>query len=126
MKSVLDVNVLIDPIAPKPYSSESYINIPNNSYAAQLWEPFRQDTLSHQEGSIESVPISSILKSLKRYYSRTQSRRLNDVVITNNQIELAGRYWVDNNIYGSIYNIKIRKESRRGNHFIMFHSSYIE
>ena len=126
IKSVLDINDIINPIIPAPYSSNTYMNNPDESSTSQLWEPFISSCLNSLDSIIEGVPVKSIVKSLKKYHSRVTSMPFGSIVLTDLDITLAARCWIDNRIYSSLFDRRKKKESRRGNHFVMFHSSFVE
>ncbi|KAI8091671.1 hypothetical protein BDF21DRAFT_395378 [Thamnidium elegans] len=102
------------------------MNNPDESSTSQLWEPFISSCLNSLDSIIEGVPVKSIVKSLKKYYSRVTSMPFGRIVLTDLDITLAARCWIDNRIYSSLFDRRKKKESRRGNHFVMFHSSFVD
>lgn len=101
------------------------MNHPNDITNAQLWEPFDNHSLNSVD-MIENIPVTRIIKALKRYYGRSKSVPFSRIIINQTKLIIAGRCWIENTVYSSVFDRKKKKESRRGNHFIMFNSSYIE
>lgn len=127
LKSAMDINTMVNPIVPKPYSSNTFRNHPSDSETSQLWEPFLCQTLNQPlDSTIENIPIKSIIKSLKKHYSRSNSIPFHQTRINNFEITIAGRAWMNDEIYSSVFDRRKKKESRRGNHLVMFESCYIE
>jgi hypothetical protein len=125
--SIMDIDELLDPIAPAPYSSKTYINDPNDIDGDQLWEPFNNKSLKTgtDNQTIENYPINIICLALTKYYSRYNSIPVKNVRIRPN-IKLAGRAWINTTIYSSSKYRTMMNETRRGNHYVMFNSSYIK
>lgn len=108
IKSIIDINEIIDPIIPKQYTTATYLNHPDG-LKSQLWEPFASNCLYPNEKLIEQVPVKSILKSLKKYYGRSKSIPYTQIRISYNEIKLAGRYWEENNLYSSLFDRRKKK-----------------
>jgi hypothetical protein len=125
--SIIDIDELLYPIPPVPYSSKSYISDPNNINGDQLWEPFDNKSLKTDTDNqtIENYPIDIIGLALTKYYSRSNSTPVKNVRIRSN-INLAGRAWINTTIYGSLKYRTMMNETRRDNHYVMFNSSYIK
>ncbi|KAG2228851.1 hypothetical protein BDF21DRAFT_461751 [Thamnidium elegans] len=49
------------------------MNSPDESSSSQLWEPFISSRLNSIDSTIEDVPVKSIVKALKKYYSHVTS-----------------------------------------------------
>ncbi|KAI8053621.1 hypothetical protein BDF21DRAFT_404072 [Thamnidium elegans] len=91
------------------YTSNTYMNNPDESSTSQLWEPFISSCLNSLDSIIEGVPVKSIVKSLKKYYSRVTSMPFGRIVLTNLDITLAARCWIDNRIYSSLFDRRKKK-----------------
>ncbi|KAI9335227.1 hypothetical protein BD770DRAFT_432178 [Pilaira anomala] len=72
------------------------------------------------------LPIKSIIKSLKKYYSRSSSTPFHQVKINNFTITIADRAWMNDEIYSCAFDRIKKKENRRGKHLVMFGSCYID
>ncbi|KAI8969555.1 hypothetical protein BDB01DRAFT_732242 [Pilobolus umbonatus] len=104
----MDINSLLDML-----SSSSQYNLDH-----QLWSPFSSANLA-SDTHIESVPIATIIKELKKYYSRSSSSSLHS-----NTINISARALLNSRVYSSCMYRRIRREYRRGNHHVLFYISH--
>lgn len=123
LNATLNLKELLNPIAPESYSDSSYIDDPNDSRGAQLWEPFEEESLVFSvepQDEVEGVTGRSILKALQKYYIRNSGDQ--DFSVQNQTITVAARLWKDSTIFGSNMYRRINRETSRGNHLVMFTS----
>jgi hypothetical protein len=66
IRSIIDIDELLDPIPPVPYSSKTYSNDPNDINGDQLWEPFDNKSLKTDTDNqtIENYPIDIIINKV--------------------------------------------------------------
>ena len=98
-------------------------SLPGDTDGPQLWEPFVQETLVDGGDRIEGVQMKTVISGLKKYYGRLIPANPVDVDIQYT-IECSGRLWKDSWVYFSLMNKRITRESRRGNHYVMFTLPY--
>lgn len=118
----LDMEKELDLIGPKKTSLDDYYELPSSSkfnLDHQLWSPFATSNLSH-EVEIESVSSKIISKELVKYYSRSSSSA-SSLFIT--KIDISARALINNHVYSSIMYRRVKREFRRGNHYVLFHAS---
>lgn len=120
---IIDVDDLINPIRPRQYAESSYLNHPDRPSGAQLWEPFVNAVLEDDDEEVEGLPKKAIAKALLKYYQRLFSdSRLRS--FHNNELLLASRLWKDSTVISSCMYRNKRRETSRGNQYIMFWSSH--
>lgn len=119
----VDISEELETIQPKRTSLDDFYELSSSSkfnYDHQLWSPFKSEDLSNG-GFIESVSVDIIKKELKKYYSRSKSSSSS---LVSTKIDISARALLDSHVYSSIMYRRMRREYRRGNHFILFHASY--
>lgn len=116
---VLNIEETIHLIRPRQYTDSSYMNLPDDIDGPQLWEPFFPIIELNDEQLVEGVPGQKFIKAIKRYYSRSNySNQLVD--LTTNSITLASRLWLSSTVYSSCMYRRLKKETSRGNQYVMF------
>ncbi|GAA5804830.1 hypothetical protein HPULCUR_010338 [Helicostylum pulchrum] len=118
ISSVLDIEMLINLIKPATYSTNSYMNHPEDRNGPQLWEPFSMVTIN-ADSVIEGVSGGRLVKAIKRYYLRSNSAA-GSVDFNNLKITLASRLWMNSTIFSSSRYRQFRNETSRGNHHVFF------
>ena len=121
VEMTVDVQEQLQTIQTRPYSNDSYINNPNDTSGAQLWEPFRVVDLN-QEAGIEGVEAVVLEIALKRYYTRLTGESVS--VIASSECTISARLWEQSTVYSSCMYRRIKKETSRGNHYIKFNACY--
>ena len=117
----IDIQEQLQMIQTRPYSSESYLNNPDDTFVGQLWEPFRVLDLQ-DETEVEGVDAVLVLVALKRYYTRVNGHNITD--IENTLCTISARFLGQSTVYSSCMYRRIKNESSRGNHYIMFTAIY--
>lgn len=123
-RSVVNISInipsVLDIVEPKKTSLDDFEELPLTSkynLGHQLWSPFSKADLSTCT-SVESIPSTTILKELRKFYSRSASGTLR-----NTAIEISARALIISHVYGSLMYRRLRREYRRGNQFVLFHAS---
>ena len=106
----------------RPKDDTAFLSLPEDNDGPQLWAPLIKNTLVASDEKIEDVESSKILKALKRYYNRLGATVVNADI--EEEIECASRLWKDSWVYSSRMYSRLRRETRRGNHYVMFTSKY--
>lgn len=119
LNCILNLEELIDVIKPKPYAETSYINHPSDLVGVQLWEPFFRVILNNQS-TVEGIEGRTLIKALKKFYLRSG---IGSIDLANNTIILAARFWNDCTVYSSCMYRRLKKETSRGNQYVMFYCS---
>jgi hypothetical protein len=120
----IDIQKKLNLIKPNQTSLDEFYELSSSSpynLDHQLWGPFCSADLLNNNTMLESVPVPIIGKELERYYFRSSGV---SAVLVSKKLEISARALIDNHIYGSSMYRRIRKEYRRGNHYILFHASY--
>ena len=118
INSVLDIESLVDLIKPASYSTNSYMNHPEDRNGPQLWEPF-STVILNAGSTVEGVSGGRFIKAVKRYYLRSNAA-VGSVDFNNLEITLASRLWKNSTIFSSSRYRHIRNETSRGNHHVFF------
>lgn len=118
---VLNIEKLVSLITPRQYTDASYMDHPNDVNGLQLWEPFLPIFELNDELLVEGVPGKRIKKAIKRFYTRSKSQPISTT--TANSIVLASRLWASSTVYSSCMYRRLKKETSRGNQYIMFSCS---
>ncbi|KAI9010510.1 hypothetical protein CLU79DRAFT_710433, partial [Phycomyces nitens] len=108
-------------IHPHTYNESSFINIPNDESGAQLWEPFHRNT-QLLDDTIEGISSNIVRNALLRYYTRNTTTYTTE--IADSSIVVASCLWKDSTVYSSSIYRKMKNETSRGNHHIMFTCTY--
>jgi hypothetical protein len=124
IKSMLNIEALINAIRPRPYNDSSYDCLPSDENGPQLWQPFQTVLSIVNVEKIEGVPGARIIKALKKYYSRFFSLAMEQVQLSTTEIKAACSLWRDSYLYASCMSRRIRRATSRSNHFVMFTSAY--
>ena len=120
----IDIKKSLNLLGPRHYTENSYLSLPSNpAVGPQLWSPMSSVTLSTFSSFISSSPFST---ALQKFIQRIHSRSDPSSSSNNNISTIAGRAWYDNFIYSSEFYKQQTRETRRGNHYIMFRTSHIK
>lgn len=122
INSVLSIDQLTNIIKTRPYSSSSYMNLPQDRDGPQLWEPFNTITLNNSV-SIEDVNGEKIIKALIKYIFRSSTVKLKPSDLNGVNITLASRLWLNSTVISSSQYRRFKNETGRGNHHVMFSCS---
>ncbi|OAD67140.1 hypothetical protein PHYBLDRAFT_67273 [Phycomyces blakesleeanus NRRL 1555(-)] len=111
----------INLIWPKPYGRESYMDLPNDSSSAHLWELFHQ-FVNLNDDLVEGVGGPSVKEALLKYYQRTTG--LTGHEFGDSVIVVAASLWIDSTVYISWMYQRKKNKTSRGNHYVMFTCPY--
>lgn len=114
----INIGNLINILKPRQYQDCSYMNDPNDVGGAQLWEKFTEITLD-PESLVEGVNGTILIRELKKFYSRIDPTSPT-IDVENIIITLAARMWNESTVYSTEMYRKIKKETSRGNQYVMF------
>ncbi len=95
------------------------MNIPDDANGPQLWELFIPISELNDDQLVEGIPGKKIVKAIKRFYTRLNNQRL-PINIPSTSITLVSRLLVSSTVYSSCMYRRLKKETSRGNQYIMF------
>lgn len=121
----IDINKVLGLIQPVKTSLDDFLELDEASQYSnqhQLWSPFSKQFSLTSNLMVEDIPVPLFLDKLKAFYKRSLALP-EDVVISNMHVDIAARALLGSHVYSSQMNRRIRSESRRGNHYVLFNAT---
>ena len=106
-------------ITKQQVETEDFRCLPEDVDGPQLWEPFVKAVIDNSNDELEGVKRSKILGALKKHYGRLIGVKAEDIEV-DKDIECSGRLWKDSWIISPCLYRRYKKETSRGNNFVMF------